>query len=199
MAIWKTIARIILNGWNKMKKEYWKPILNYEGLYEVSNWGRVRSLDRWCSHRRGKQLKKGRILKLCTNKGGYLYVYLWKNGKGKYFLVHRLVAEAFIPNPDNLPQVNHKDENKLNNNAENLEWCSAKYNSNFGTRNERIIVKNTNGKCSKKVLQYDLEGNFIREWQSTKECGRNGFNQGHVAECCRGERKTHKGFIWKYK
>lgn len=175
-----------------MKKEYWKPVLGYEGLYEVSNWGRVKSMN---YNHTGKE----RIMKLVPNKAGYLYVVLYKNGKVKTFRVHRLVAEAFLPNPDNLPEVNHKDENKLNNNVNNLEWCSAKYNSNFGTRNKRIIAKNTNGKRSKKVYQYTLDGQFVREWKSTAECGRNGFNQGAVAACCRGELKTHKGFIFKYK
>ena len=175
-----------------MKKEYWKPVLDYEGLYEVSNWGRVKSLNYIHS---GKE----KILKPVTTKNGYLRVVLCKNGKKKTFLVHRLVAEAFIPNPNNLPQVNHKDENKLNNNVENLEFCDNKYNSNFGTRNERIIAKNTNGKRSKKVYQYTLDGQFVREWESTSDCGRNGYNYGNVAACCRGELKKYKGFIWKYR
>ena len=95
--------------------------------------------------------------------------------------------------------MNHKDENKQNNNVENLEFCDCKYNINFGTRTERVVEKNTNGKRSKKVYQYTLDGEFVREWVSTKECGRNGFNQGNVAACCRGELKTYKGFLWEYK
>lgn len=167
-----------------MKKEYWKPVVGYEGLYEVSNWGRVKSI------RFGKE----RILKPFTNKDGYLLVTLSKNGTHKKFQVHRLVALHFLPNPDNLPEVNHKDENKLNNNAENLEWCNRKFNINYGTRNKRIGKSN-----SKKVLQYTLDGEFVREWESTAECERNGYNHGAVAACCRGKRKTHKDFIWKYK
>ena len=170
-----------------MKKEYWKPVLGYEGLYEVSNWGRVKSMN---YNHSGKE----KILKPCTYNHGYLYVNLCKNGKVKKFLVHRLVAEAFIPNPNNLPQVNHKDECKTNNNVENLEWCSAKHNANFGTRNERVAKK-----CSKPVVQYTLDGKFVREWKSIAECGRNGFHQGHISDCCRGKLKTHKGFIFKYK
>ena len=166
-----------------MKKEIWKPVLGYEGLYEVSNWGRVKSLN---YNHSGKE----KILKPVTYKSGYLYVVLSKNNKRKHFLIHRLVAEAFIPNTDNLPQVNHKDENPLNNVVSNLEWCTSSYNINYGTRNEKI---------SKKVLQYDLEGNFIREWVSTRECGRNGYNYSSVAACCRGKRKKYKGFIFKYK
>ena len=167
-----------------MKKEYWKPVLGYEGHYQVSNFGRVKSI----------KFGKERILKPGKNAKGYLQVCLWKNGKGKTFRVNRLVAEAFLPNPDSLPEVNHKDENKLNNNAENLEWCNRKFNINFGTRNERDALTK-----SKPVVQYDLEGNFIREWKSTAECGRNGFCSQHVSACCRGERKTHKDFIWRYK
>lgn len=191
-----------------MKKEYWRPVLGYEGLYEVSNLGRVKSFD---TYRKGKngsiRICKGKILKLCTDKYGYLLVNLYKNGKLKTFKVHKLVAEAFLEIPEELKhlkgtrylQVNHKDEDKTNNNVNNLEFCSAKYNTNFGTRNKRISDKNTNGKCSKKVYQYTLDGQFVREWESTAECGRNGFNQGHVTSCCRGKLKKYKDFIWKYK
>ena len=171
-----------------MKKEYWKPVVGYEGLYEVSNWGRVKSLPR------NSTVKYARILKPCTDRYGYLYVNLCKNNKQKKFTVHRLVAEAFLPNPDNLPCVNHKDECKSNNVVNNLEWCSYSYNINFGTRNKRMIKK----RC-KPVVQYTLDGQFVREWESTNECGRNGYDQGSVAACCRGELKTHKGFIWRYK
>lgn len=167
--------------------EVWKDIKDYEGFYQGSNWGRVKSLERidCIGHHR-----KERILKPKKDKYGYLQVNLWKNGKKKTFTVHRLVTEAFIPNPNNLPCINHKDECKTNNNVNNLEWCDNKYNNAYGTRTER---------CCKPVLQYDLEGNFIREWKSTAECGRNGFKQGAVAACCRGELKKYKDFIWKYK
>lgn len=178
-----------------MKKEYWKPVVGYEGLYEVSNWGRVKSLERYRKGPNGSiRICKGRILKLRTDKDGYLLVALCKNNIKKTFRVHRLVAEAFIPNPDNLPCVNHKDENKQNNVVSNLEWCSYEYNINYGTRNERMAKRR-----SKTVLQYTLDGQFVREWESAAEAGRNGFNNGHVASCCRDELKTHKGFIWKYK
>ena len=107
--------------------EIWKNIAGYEGLYEVSSFGRVRSL----------RFGKTKILKPGKNKKGYLRVSLCKNGKQKTFFVHRLVAQAFLENPQNLPQINHKDENKQNNRLENLEWCSCDYNNNYGTRNER--------------------------------------------------------------
>ena len=168
-----------------MKKEYWKPVVGYEGHYQVSNFGRVKSI------KFGKEI----ILKQHINiKGGYYYVCLLKNGKHKNYYVHRLVAQAFLPNPNNLPEVNHKDECKTNNVVSNLEWCDRKYNHNYGTINERISQSQ-----SKPVLQYDLNGNLIKEWKSINECGRNGFNQGDICKCCNGKRKTAKGFIWKYK
>ena len=172
-----------------MKKEYWKPVVGYEGLYEVSNFGRVKSIPR------NGTVKYARILKPVTNRYGYSYVILCKNGKVKSFLVHRLVAEAFIQNNDNLPCVNHKDECKTNNNVENLEWCSEKYNCNFGTRNERVSKK-----LSKSILQYTLDGEFVKEWKSAKQAEREGgFSSANITACCRGERKTHQNFIWKYK
>ena len=106
--------------------EVWKDIKDYEGLYQISNHGRIKSLNK----------TKGRIRKQSIQRG-YHYIWLSKNSKGKMYIVHRLVAQHFIPNPLHLPEVNHKDENKLNNRVDNLEWCDAKYNSNYGTRNKR--------------------------------------------------------------
>lgn len=117
-----------------MVEEIWVDIKGYEGLYQVSNLGRVKSLERIDSlgHKR-----KEKIFKPQKNKG-YLRVSLWKDGKGKKYSIHRLVAIAFIPNPDNLPEVNHKDENKFNNNVDNLEWCTVAYNNTYGTRIQRF-------------------------------------------------------------
>ena len=112
--------------------EEWRPIEGYEGLYEVSNTGRVRSLDMYVKGK-GYRLHKGKVLSPAKNKNGYLKVNLHCNGKRKTITVHRLVAEAFIPNSDNLTQVNHRDEDKTNNNVENLEWCDVKYNLSYGT------------------------------------------------------------------
>lgn len=165
-------------------EEIWKDKKDYEGHYQVSNCGRVKSI----------KFGKERILKPVTDRHGYLIVGLWKNNKQKTYKVHRLVAEAFLPNPANLTEVNHKDEDKTNNNVENLEFCDRTYNANYGTAIARMTKKK-----SKTVLQYDLEGNFIREWKSTAECGRNGFNQRHVASCCQGKLKKHKDSIWRYK
>ena len=120
-------------------KEIWIDIKNFEGIYQVSNLGRVRSLARWIKCKDGKTIyRKGRILKP-QPASGYRQVILSVNGEKKWFSVHRLVAETFIPNPDNLPEVNHKNEDKYDNRVENLEWCSHSYNMNYGTLKERII------------------------------------------------------------
>ena len=191
--------------------EIWKTAIYdgeiYEGLYKVSNLGRILSLNY-------KNTGRAELLNPGNDGCGYLQVYLRKDRKGKMCKVHRIVAQTFLPNPDNLPEVNHKDEDKTNNfvflnedgsiNKEksNLEWKNHRDNCNHGTRNERIAKANkiahTNGKLSKKVLQFTLDDEFVREWPSASECGRNGFNQGHVSACCRGEEKTYKGFKWCY-
>ena len=176
----------------------------YEGLYKVSNLGRILSLNY-------RNTGKADLMNPSENrKDGYLQVILCKNEKRKKCYVHRLVGETFLPNPENLPEVNHKDEDKTNNfvflnedgsvdkEKSNLEWKTHRDNCNHGTRNERMRKALTNGKCSKRVLQLSLSGELIREWPSTKECGRNGFNQSAVGRCCRGERKTHKGFRFMY-
>ena len=122
-----------------MNEEIWRPIEGYEGLYEVSNTGRVKSLNRYVKGKgESYSLQKGRVLSPGKDKNGYLFVILTCNGKRKMFLVHRLIAQTFILNPDNLPQVNHKDEDKSNNRVENLEWCTAKYNNNYGTRKDKV-------------------------------------------------------------
>lgn len=171
-----------------MENEIWKPVVGYEGYYEVSNMGRVRS-SRF----------NNRIMKLTEHKDGYLTVMFSVKNKRKLFKVHRLVAKAFLPNPDNLPQVNHKDENVKNNNVKNLEFCNNDYNQNYGTRNKRIGEKNTNGKCSKRVYQYTLDGVFVREWKSTMEVQRQlGLHNQHIGNCCNHKYKTCGGFIWRY-
>ena len=170
----------------------------YEGLYKVSNLGRILSLNY-------RNTGKAELMTPVERKNGYSQVGFWKNGKYKMCFVHRLVAETFLENPENLPQVNHKDEDKTNNfvffilygtvNKEksNLEWKTPKENSNHGTRNERISKA-----LSKRVLQLTLDGDLIKEWESTNECGRNGFNQGNVSRCCNGKLPHYKGFLWMY-
>ena len=168
-----------------MTEEIWCPIKGYENIYEVSDQGRVKSL----------KFGKERILKPLRTQKGYLRVSLCKNGEHKMYMVHRLVAQTFIPNPDNLPEVNHKDEDKTNNSVQNLEWCSSKYNANFGTRTKRI-----SDKCSKMVLQFTKDGEFIREWKSIMDVQRNlGYYNGYISSCCTGKRKSAYNFIWKFK
>lgn len=173
--------------------EIWKPVVGYEGLYEDSNLGRVKSLN---YNHTGSE----RVLKPADRGKGYLFVTLCKDGKKKNHLVHRLVAKSFIPNPLSLPQVNHKDCNPQNNRVENLEWCTQEYNINYGTRNEKVSRVLTNHPSkSKPVLQYTLDGQLVREWPSAMEAGRNSFNQGAISACCRGELTTYKGYKWVYK
>ena len=177
--------------------EIWKDYKDYEGLYQASNLGRMRSLDRWVKSKSGSvRLCKGKILKLCTDKRNNLHVDLSKNNKVKAYLVHRIIAETFLPNTDNLPQVNHKDENKLNNVVSNLEWCTHEYNVNYGTRNERMSKNLTNNiYTSREVDVYDLDMNFIETLPSIEECGRKyNVSTGNVGHCCNGGRwsdKTH--------
>ena len=179
--------------------EIYKPIVGYEGLYEVSNLGNVRNL------------KTNIILKQKINKGGYMNVGLWKNGK-KTFLIHRLVAQAFIPNPDNKPEVNHKDEIKSNNCVYNLEWVTSKENANYGSRTERLSNKLKGRKLSeetkqkmrqsqpkKKVVQLKLDGEFIKIWNGIMETERNlKINHVGISACCRGKQKTAGGYKWMY-
>lgn len=175
----------------------WLPIKGYEGLYEVSNTGKVRSLDRMVrnSSGNGTKLSPGKILKQSDVGNGYLRVDLCKNGEIKHFAVHRLVASSFVKNPENLPMVNHKDENKENNSAENLEWCTAKYNSNYGTRSKRISEKLSVSKC-KPVAQY-LDGILIAVFPSMIAAGHI-TDPGHIGACCNGKRKQAGGFKWAY-
>lgn len=181
--------------------EIWKDITGYEGLYQVSNLGRVRSLDRYVTHSRGvvKYIRKGCVLKQNTDKGGYKYVGLYKDGKVKYIKVHRLVAQVFLHNPDNLPEVNHIDENKSNNRVDNIEWCSHKQNCNHGTRNERMSKNKLNYQSySKPVLQYTKDGQFVAEYPSIAEAERN-IKLTNIQSVLNGNRKTAGGYIWKYK
>lgn len=177
------------------EKEIWKDIKGYEGLYQVSNFGRVKSVKRKCKSIHGHRTVPEKIYSISLDSYGYPIVSLHKDGKKKTRTVHRIVAEAFIENPLNLPQINHKDENKTNNCADNLEWCDNKYNLNYGTRNDRI--KKTQ---QKPVLQLDMDGNFIKEWGGANEIAREtGMAQSAITRCCNGKRNYAYGYKWKYK
>ena len=153
----------------------WKYIIGYENLYQVSNNGEVKSVSRID---RCERMVKERILKPEVTKKGYLRVSLGSSSKGyKKYLIHRLVALAFIPNPNNLLQINHKDENKLNNNVNNLEWCNNSYNHNYGKRNERATEYN-----KKRIIQLDTQGNTIAIYKSIKDAAlKNGINRSQLS------------------
>lgn len=193
---------------SKETEEIWKDIKGYEGIYQVSNKGRVKRLERDIIYKDGRKYhKKELILKGSLDNGGYPQVSL--RGKGG-MKVHRLVAETFIPNPDNKPQVNHKDEVKTNNCVDNLEWMTAKENTNYGTRTERArkaldedarkaMGEAARKRLSKTVAQYTKDGDLIKVWQSTNEAGRQlGLSHGNISLVALGYRKTCGGFVWKY-
>lgn len=185
-----------------MEKEIWEDIKGYEGLYQVSNLGRVKSLDRYVRSKNNSiALKKGKLLKTHTDKDGYLSICLYRT-KCKKFQVHRLVAEAFIPNPYNLPQINHKNELKDDNRADNLEYCDCCYNINYGTRNERTGQKlRNNPKRSLPIVQIDIKTNIlVAEFPSVMEAERQtGFKEQAIRNCCKGKTKSSYGYKWKYK
>ena len=168
-------------------REGWRDITGYNNypVYQVSTLGRVISFTRSGS----------RVLKP-FQKHGYLYVHLYRDGKRKNFRVHRLVAEAFILNPDNLPEVNHKDEDKTNNCVENLEWTTPKGNANYGDRNRAISAK-----VKKAVVRMDSRtGKDLEVYDSVTEAASQigGANAAHISECCKGRRKTSGGYEWRY-
>lgn len=174
--------------------EEWKDIVGYEGLYQVSNLGRIKSLGRYVNNNGGLEYREGKIMKSAKNNNDYLFIGLWKDGIRKNHTIHRLVAQAFIDNPNNFPEINHKDEDKTNNRVENLEWCNSKYNCNYGTHNERMVKSHL-----KPILQFSKDGEFIRRWESGTQVKRElGFNQSNITKCLKGKKKTCGGYVWGY-
>lgn len=158
-----------------------KPIKDFEGLYEVDDLGNVYSV------------RRNKIMSPVIINSGYYTVKLSKNKILTRYLIHRLVAQAFLDNPDNLPCVNHKDEDKTNNSVDNLEWCTYQYNNSYNDKGRRISATK-----SIPVYQFDLNGNLIKEWKSMKEAGKSlGIDEANISAACSGKLKTYKGFIWK--
>lgn len=181
-------------------EEIWKDVKEFEGIYQVSSKGRVKSLNKL-----GKAISSagksytvkvsGRMLAIGKYPNGYSYVNINIDGKRGTRLVHRLVAEAFIPNPENLPQVNHKDENIENNCVENLEWCTAKYNANYGTRNARCFHHDQ----QKAINQLSIDGTFIKRWNGIGEASKAlGINDSQIIRVCKHRNVSAGGFKWEY-
>lgn len=180
----------------QMTEEMWKEIDGYAGIYEVSSLGRVRSIDRIVTMKNGlKRKTPGVVLKLNRGNGtgNYKSVSLSKDGIMKRFLVHRLVANAVVPNPDDLPEINHKDEDKCNNRADNLEWCDRKYNNLYGTAKARSAIKQ-----GKPVIQ-KLNGKIVNAWPTAGMAAAfTDATQGGIDGCCRGKVKTSGGYEWEF-
>lgn len=184
-----------------MEREIWKDIKGYEGLYQVSNLGRIKSLESTVfsgnrfNKKKTKRNKKEKILKLRFDKDGYYRIGLCKNNKKIYYFVHRLVAQTFISNPNNLPVVNHKNENKKDNRVENLEWCTIKYNNNYGNR---ILKLKTKGK---RVIQKTLDDIKINEYINARQASEfTNTCRTSIINCC--NKKVHfitaGGYKWEY-
>lgn len=186
-------------------QEIWKDIKGYEGIYKVSNFGNVLSVICGPKTNSVHLKKKSKILSPVPTNFGYYKVELYKNGIGKIFYVHRLVAQAFIPNPECKPQVNHIDGNKANNNVCNLEWVTASENQKHSIS---LCLKKSSpnigrigslNPSSKTILQYDLNGNFVKKWVGVSEAARKmGCGCSSISACLVGRHKTCKGYIWKY-
>lgn len=178
--------------------EIWKDIEGYEGMYQVSNMGRVRSLDR-VKPNSGGQIAKGHILPQSDNGHGYRFVSLWKFNKGRRFYVHRLVASAFIPNPNNFPIINHKDENKSNNRYENLEWCTQKYNINYGNHMKRLKESYIANGNNRPIDVYDKNGAFLKTFDCSNEvCKELGVHRRGLYLVCQGVAKSYKDYRFAF-
>ena len=194
-------------------EEVWKPVAGYEGCYEVSNLGRVKSVERLVNGKNGKcHPVKERVLSQRKMETGYMTVHLSVNGEDERLSVHRLVAKAFLSNPNNYPQVNHKDENKENNAVWNLEWCDAKYNSNYGTHPEKLRIASTGRKMprygvekviekiSKPVAAFNKNGEEVMRFKSAADADRinKNLNFVSISAACNGRLQTYRGLTWRF-
>ena len=185
--------------------EIWKDIVNYEGLYKISNLGNVMSLEKQIINQDDKRVQKrpAKLLKQHMNQFGYMKVWLYKDGKRKEYAVHRLVANAFIDNPENKPCVNHIDNNRANNTLENLEWCTYKENSQWAEiQGRRVFTKEWRDKISatrktKTVIGTDKDGNEIY-FEKVRDVAKAGFDTKAVINCCKYRQKSTKGYRWRY-
>lgn len=181
--------------------EIWRDVYGYEGFYQVSNCGNVRSLSRTVQRLNNSDLTlRGRVCSQTLSDKGYLTVGLCRDNRIKRVYVHKLVAIAFVDNPNNLTEINHIDENPLNNRVENLEWCTHKQNMNHGTVKRRISDKLLNREDhSIPVSQYTSDGDLVAEYPSMTEAARmNDYNESAISRACCGKGRIYKGFIWKY-
>lgn len=178
-----------------MEKEIWKSISGYEQLYEVSNFGKVRSIDRIVDGRNG--VVSGKILSFSNNGTGYKQVCLCKDNVKSTKYVHRLVAEAFVPNPNNYTDINHKNEKRDDNMASNLEWCTKKYNQNYNNcpLKKRLALISIRGKG---VCSYDENGKIIKEYLCVSDVKNDGYGRRNVVLCCQGKRRTCGGLFWAF-
>jgi len=182
-----------------MDKEIFKPIKGYEGLYEISNYGQVKSLDRDVEGpNKRTRIMPEKIMTGQISRTGYAYIILSKNKRVKKHQVSRLVGAAFVPNPENKPQINHIDENKTNNYYKNLEWCTRTENMRHNGLMDKLTTKFKLA-LSKKVYQYSEELSLIKVWDSGMDAQRAGFTGTAISACCNGYQKTHKGFVWSLK
>lgn len=178
--------------------EEWRDIKNFEGIYQVSNLGRIKSMTRVITYSNGvKHLTKGKVIKPILDTYGYYRITLYKNGKAYQRLWHRVVAEAFVPNPNNFSEINHKNEVRTDNRVENLEWCTKGYNNNYGNHNSNLSLSKR-----KSIYQIDDSNNVIKKWNSINEAleglGLPQNNHGNISACLHGRIKHAYGYRWEF-